>query len=159
MATFKIYLRRFFCLLWMGIVLLDVSSCGAGPGTGGTGPGPGPGPGPVAIGTGVDERQRVIGYWSTADSSIRMAFEPNRIQVLRGCDLFEFSEWSVLNNIISASQVGGVELAATVIEPNFRIRLTITEQSGTVIQTVISSADLTKDTSPYRLLARPAICP
>jgi hypothetical protein len=88
-----------------------------------------------------------------------MAFEPNRIQVLRGCDLFEFSEWSVLNNIISAPQIGGVQFAATVIEPNFRIRLTITEQSGTVIQTVISLADLTKDTAPYRLLARPAICP
>jgi hypothetical protein len=163
MATFSNIIQCVSRTVWLAIFSLGLWACG--PGTGGTGPGPGPSPtgtlssAPTALSSLTDERQRLLGNWSNASSSVKLAFENNRIVVLQDCRLFEFSAWEVLNGKILASTSEGLKLEAILNDANLSISFNITEQTSGALQPVVSALDLKKEALPNMALSKPSTCP
>jgi hypothetical protein len=161
MATFSNIIQCVFRTVWLALFSLGLWACG--PGTGGTGPGPSPtgtqSSTPTALSSPTDERQRLLGNWSTASSSVKLAFENNRIVVLQDCRLFEFSAWEVLNGKILANTSEGLKLEAILNDANLSISLNITEQTSGAIQPVVYAVELKKEALPYMAPSKPSTCP
>jgi hypothetical protein len=161
MATFSNIIQCVFRTVWLALFSLGLWACG--PGTGGTGPGPSPtgtqSSTPTALSSPTDERQRLLGNWSTASSSVKLAFENNRIVVLQDCRLFEFSAWEVLNGKILATSPEGLKLEAFVNDATMLISLNITEQASGAMQTLVSALDFKRETLPYVAPSKPSTCP